>query len=242
MPLIPFPDIPNLPGVPNLPRLPSAATVGQALVGAATGALWQALQSGSQWGIFDSDGNPLGDPSNMTGIASVLVNSLGFGSTLSVNTFDYSKETRVSDFPVERGEFASYNKVQVPGEPIVTFAFQGSEEDRSSFLDAIDAACDSTDLYSVVTPEVTYVDHTLQSYSYRRTASRGATLLLVELRLKEVRQVSAQFTQSQGQGQITDPSASSAAPQIVTGKVQASAPDTSTLKKLADKIPSLFGG
>lgn len=240
MSLIPFPDIPSLPGVPNLPRLPSTSTIAQAVGGAVAGALWQVLDQGSQWGIFDSDGNPLGDPSNMTGITSTIANSLGFGSTLSVNAFDYGKETRVSDFPVERGEFASYNKVEMPGEPTVTFAFEGSESDRTSFLDAIDTACLSTDLYSVVTPEVTYVDYTLQSYNYRRTASAGAYLLIVELRLKEVRQVSAQFAQSQGQ--ISDPSTPSAAAQTVTGKVQAATPDSSTLKKLADKIPSLFGG
>src|SRR6202035_2919805 len=106
----------------------------------------------------------------------------------------YVKESRVSNFPVERGGFASYNKVEMPGNPTVSLVLDGSQSDRTSFLAAIDGACKSTTLYNVATPEVTYANHTIERYSYRRQANRGAFLFVVEVSLIEVRQLSAVYT------------------------------------------------
>lgn len=250
MPLIPFPDIPAFPGVPDLPRLPSipsisslvpklptAGTVVRAGLGLLQGALWSALQTDRRWGIYDQDGNPLGDPSAINGLVGVLVNSIGLGSTLSTNTVDYVKEMRVSDFPIERGSFAQYNKVEMPGMPAVTLAFTGSESDRAEFLDAIDTACKSVDLYDVVTPEATYIQYSIEGYAYQRSAQRGATLLIVELRLKEIRQVSAQYTQSGSQAEA--PANPDASPPVTAGTVQPLNPVQSVFKAVENKLTNL---
>lgn len=235
MPNIPFPNVPKAPGVPSVRRSPKFPPIVRAGLGLVQGLLWRVFQVQTRWGIWDKKGKPLGDPAKFTGLVGMVLGSAGLGSTLSTNAVDYSKETRVSEFPVERGSFASYNKVEQPASPIVTLCLTGSEKNRTTFLNAIDKACKSTDLYSVVTPEVTYIDYAIERYNYQRRNSKGATLLIVEITLKEVRQVSAQYSQS-GKGQVNQPKDAGAAPQADGGKVQAQPPKQSTLKSLASKL------
>lgn len=238
MPLIPFPNVPKLPGVPALPRSAKFPPIVRAGLGLLQGMLWRVFQVQTRWGIWDSKGKPLGDPSKFTGLIGNALEAAGLGSTLSTGSVDYSKETRVSDFPIEGGAFASYNKVETPASPQVVLCMQGSEKNRRTFLEAIDKACKSTDLYSVVTPEVTYINYTVERYNYARHNSKGATLLIVEITLKEVRQVSAYYAQS-NKGQVDKPKDASATPQADNGKVQAQTPQPSTLKSIANKLPGL---
>ena len=237
MPTIPFPNVPKLPGVPAIPRSPKFPPVVQAALGVLQGALWSVLQVQTQWGIFDAKGKALADPRKFQGLAGKLLNSLG-GTSYSTGAVDFSKETKVSDFPLERGGFADYNKVEMPAAPLVTLCMGGSEKDRKKFLDAIDAACLSTDLFSVVTPEVTYIGYSIERYSYQRRNSHGASLLMVEISLREIRQVSAQYSVVD-RGAIETPKDAGAAPQVDNGKVQAVTPNKSTLKSIADKLPAL---
>lgn len=239
MPNIPFPNIPQASGVPPLPRSAKVPVAGRVVLGAVQGALWRAFQVQTRWGVFDAKGKPLGDPSKFTGVVGGALEALGFGPTVSTNSFDFLKATKVSDFPVEKGSFASYNKVETPAEPVVVLAMSGGESDRTKFLDAIDAACKSTDLFSVVTPEVSYVDYSVEAYRYARRNSQGATLLVVEISLKEIRQVSAQYTES-NKAKVSDPKDPAATPKADAGKVQPKAPEVSTLKKIADKLPQLL--
>ena len=238
MPLIPFPNIPKLPGVPSLPRSPKFPPLLRAGLGLVQGLLWRTFQVQTRWGIWDSKGKPLGDPSKFTGLIGNALEAAGLGSTLSTGSVDYSKETRVSDFPLERGSFASYNKVETAAAPQVVLCMQGSENNRRTFLEAIDTACKSTDLYSVVTPEVTYINYTVERYNYARHNSKGATLLIVEITLKEIRQVSALYSTS-NKGKVDAPKDTGATPQADNGKVQAQTPQPSTLKSIANKLPGL---
>lgn len=239
MPRIPFPNVPNAPGVPQIPRSPNyppTITAGLALI---QGALWRVLQVSTQWGIYDSKGKALGDPAKFSGIIGNAIEAAGLGSTLSTNSVDYSKETRVSDFPIEAGSFATYNKVETPANPIVTLSLNGNEGDRRTFLAAIDAAVKSTDLYSVKTPTVTYANYSIERYNYSRRADRGLTLLVVEITLKEIRQVSAAFSQSAATP-IKSPQNAGSTPAANNGKVQPQAPRTSILKKMSKAFPGVF--
>jgi len=214
-----------------------ADIISKVSLGALQGILWRSLQVRGQWGVYDSKMRQVGDPSIFTGILGNIIEGLGVGSTYSTDSVEFLKEMTVSDFPVERGGFASYNKVEAPAAPSVKLCLQGTESQRTAFLNAIDQACKSTDLYSVVTPEVTYKDYSIERYDYSRRAQRGATLLIVTLNLKEVRQVSAQFTTTQ---KIKDPKDTGATPQADTGKVQPKVPDASTLRKGIEKFGSIF--
>lgn len=227
MPTIPFPDVPTYPGVPALVRsaVNALSTEINVSLGSTQTALASAAQSSDQWGIFDSDGVSIWSPSDT--------------AVLSTNTFEFLKETRIADFPIEQGSFANYNKVELPGNPVVNLALAGSESDRSSFLSAIDDACTSTDLFSVVTPEFTYYNYSVERYNYARRSERGATLLLVEISLKEIRQVSASY--STAQTSINQPQNPAAAPQTNGGLAQPAPPSPSTLKSLMSLFPSLGG-
>lgn len=222
MAIIPFPNVPDSPGVPLIPRSPNFPPLAGIGLGVLEGIIWRSFQINSRWGIFDSQGRALGNPQNL------ILESIGIGSTLSTASVEFSKETRVSDFPLEKGGFASYNKVELPAEPIVTLNISGSDSARQAFLNDIDKACKSTDLYDVVTPEITYKGYSIERYNYQRKSERGCTLLRVEIGLKEVREVSAQFTKAA-------PKQPGAQPQVDNGKVQAQEPDVSTLKGIANK-------
>jgi hypothetical protein len=241
MPNITYPDVPQYPGVPALVRsnfIPPEVTVNLGLV---QSLLASALQSATQWGIFDSLGNQLGINSQGSGLfkSIIAVISGKAGPYLSTNAFEFTKETRISDFLIQKGSFANYNKVELPANPMVTLALAGTEAERTTFLNQIAVACVSTALYSVVTPEVTYYNYSLERYNYVRRAERGATLILVEISLKEIRQVSAAY--STVQTPINQPQNPAATPQTNGGSVQPAAPQQSTLKALYNLFPSLKG-
>lgn len=241
MPTIQFPNVPAFPGVPALTRPISAAIASQPIlaigIGTVENLLIQALQQTPQWGIFDAQGNQLGiDADSSNAILSAVASQVTGATSPVLSTFslDFLKETRVSDFPVEGGSFANYNKVRLPANPRVVLILDGSEDDRTNFLNAIDAACDSTNGYNVVTPTVTYTNYTIERYSYARRAARGATLLMVEVSLKEIRSVSAAFTTATGP--IMNPQNSAATPQTNNGTTQAATPDTSMLRSVTNKL------
>lgn len=213
------------------------AIITKASLGGLESILWRVAQVRSQWGVYDSTGTAIGDPSMFVGIVNNIIESMGIGSTYSTDSVEFVKETAVSDFPVERGGFASYNKVEMPATPTVRLCLQARESQRSMFLSAIDNACKSTQLYSVVTPEVTYKDYSIERYDYSRHANRGVTLLIVTLSLKEVRQVSAVLTKTT---KIKEPKNTGAAEKSDTGKVQAKTPEASTLRKAVSKFGRIF--
>lgn len=242
MPLIPFPDVPDSPGVPPIPRSPLNPPLPDIVVSGIQGAIWRAFQVEQKWGIWTQDGKLLADPSLVPGFLGAAIQSVGgllpfnaIGSaTLSTGTLDYSKEMKVSDFPVERGGFASYNKVEMPANPLMVLFFSGTETERQAFINTIDAATKSTDLFNIVTPEVVYLSYTLERYSYRRANNQGAYMYIVEIPLREIREVSSTYSVS-NRGNVQDPKSSSAEPPVDNGKTQASSPKQSTLKGLLNK-------
>lgn len=235
MPLIPFPDVPDYPGVPPIVRSAVSSTPVNIALNSLGSILLSAVQSPTQWGIFDQKGNQLGGVAGLT----LVENFTTQPKVLSTFSFDYMKETRISDFPLEAGSFANFNKVEMPATPVVTLALSGTEEDRSAFLLAIDMACKSTDLYNVATPEFTYTNYSLVRYRYSRRAERGATLLMLELSMEEVRTVSAAYSKV---SPTANPQSASAVPQSDSGNVQPKTPDVSTLQSLASKFTALVGG
>jgi hypothetical protein len=236
MPNIPYPNVPAYPGVPPLVRgniIPSTIAIS---LGAITTLLASAVQTGGQWGIFETlSGAELGLISSQS-----IIQSLSNGPFLSTNSLEFMRETRISDFPIERGSFASYNKVQLPANPVVTLALSGQASDRTYFLRSLDAACIGTTLYDVVTPEFVYSGYSIERYNLIRRAERGATMLWVEVSLKEIRQVSAAY--STVQTPINQPQNPNAVPQSNSGLVQPQTPPPqSTLKSLMNLFPSLGG-
>lgn len=126
-----------------------------------------------RWGIYNGENNPI-------------------AISDTVMSVDFKQGWHISDYPIERGDFVSYNKVQTPFNAKVTLVKGGTNAERAQFLSAVENAAASLDMVSIVTPEVTYLDSNIESYNYRRSALNGATLLIVEISLIEIRQIASQ--------------------------------------------------
>lgn len=132
----------------------------------------------------------------------------------TVPRFEYRGESRIADYPMEQGAFASYNKVQEPFDIRMVMVCAGmnyaqsaiasiglnigrNAMQKSDFLTTLDYMRTTTDLFDVVTPDRTYPSVNLVHYDYRRETSNGATMLLVEAWFREVRVTgTATYTQS----------------------------------------------
>jgi len=111
----------------------------------------------------------------------------------TVIDFKFKDTAKVSDFPVETGAFASYNKVIHPFKPKLKMAVSG--QDRiAALLGALASAVRSTTIYDVYTPEVIYTSVTVEDYDYTRTATKGRSMIVVEVTLMQVLQVSPTYT------------------------------------------------
>ncbi len=177
-----FPNVPVLPGVPQIARSllfpPSPPpTIGTA---ATSGNLWQSSQSAPVWGVFDSNGNQVVAPD-------------------SVQEFGWRQENRVPNFPVQAGQFSTYNRVGLPYESSVTLTKGGDLTSRSTFLQQIDAliAQSNINLYTIRTPEKSYLSVTVNRAELARRGKDNAFYFDVELYFTQVNQVAAQYSTTQ---------------------------------------------
>ena len=169
------------PGVPQLrltalpvPVVSIAATLLSEL-------LWKATHSPPQWGVFDQGG------------AQVLFPD-------SVLEFSNRREFEISNYPVQDGSFASYNKVIRPFEIQLRFSKAGTESTRALFLASLDALAESILLYNVHTPERLYQNVNLVRYEVTRRGAKGAYFLTeVDTYWEQVIQVQAQYSTTQVQ-------------------------------------------
>lgn len=196
MALIPFPNVPKLPGVPQLPRLPGLGnSVPPVLVAAAAvGSLWRSLFTTPQWGIFKQVPEPAPDAQ---GIPTVTVVSRLTPIVVpdSIQDFSYRNEYDIADYFVQDGSFATYNKVANPYETYVRMTKGGSKSDRAEFLQQIEDILATTDLYSIMTPEKTYLNVNPYRFELTRRGTGGAYFLTeVDLYFREIRSVVAQYT------------------------------------------------
>lgn len=201
MPLIPFPNVPPLPGVPNIRRAVTGALTRTGILPAIRGldrfglldSLMDAIM-GPQWGVFDEFGlSPILEPDTIAAV-------------------EYKGDEDIANHPVEKGGFASYNKVSKPFEVAVTMTCSGQNMGREAFLSAVDDMKYSLDLYTVITPDAVYNGMNLVHYDYKRTSQSGVSLLTVNCRFQEVRETATTtFTETakpdgaatQGGGTVT---------------------------------------
>lgn len=206
----PYPFVPPYPGVPPLARAP-ADTQAPALVRQATGpggavtpllagmlsgavpsflngvtlglpqintllspvaAVGDAVQpqsgtTGPQWGIFTQGGDLAITPD-------------------TVVSFEFSGSYRVISYPIEGGNFETYNKVQEPFEVRMVLRKSGTVSDRQAFIDTLDTIRASLDLYTAVSPEQAYDSLTITDVTYPRQADKGVTTIDATITLKQI--------------------------------------------------------
>lgn len=151
--------------IPGLPPLPASfPTFSPALL---TKDGVSQSQTPQKWGIYKG-GKPI----------------VIFDTFLSI---DYRQGWVIADFPLEQGAFESYDKVATPFDVRVRLGAGEKMKNRQALIDSVAAIAKTLDLYEVVTPEVTYTSVNVQHFDYRRTATNGLGLIVIELWLLEVR-------------------------------------------------------
>lgn len=168
---ITFPNVPFAKGVPVIGRSPQLNYVAQSYLGVVESFLLDQLFPAAKWGLYTNEGEQLIDVDNIVSLS-------------------YKSEARVSNFQVENGKFASYNKVATPYTAVLRMTKGGSITERANVLEKIDSISKSTDLYTIITPEGSYVRANVVSYDFNRVNN----LLTVDVYIQEVREVTPQYT------------------------------------------------
>ncbi|WP_219339435.1 phage baseplate protein [Providencia stuartii] len=165
-----MPDIPNWKGIPN-----AAFDAGISFGGAA---LINKL-FGNYWGIFNQYGVPL-----------LLADN--------VISLQYQNQNRVVSAPIEKGSFASYNKVADPWKATVQLSKgSGGTFERGAFLAQLEVLSKSTLKFIIITPEFVYKFANITGYDLAREAKDGATLIKVNVHLEEIREVTVKYDEEE---------------------------------------------
>lgn len=127
------------------------------------------------WGLLTQDGTPV-------------------FAVDSIIDLKYENSNKVSTFPVERGSFASYNKIKTPYKAKIRMAVGGNQDRISAFIAAMDRVVNDTNLYNVVTPESVYTNANVEKIGYSRAHEGGVNLILADLEIVEIRQVEPQYS------------------------------------------------
>jgi hypothetical protein len=235
MPIISVPTFPNVPLAPGVPQLlrPLGAAINTVVLLAADAKALLSLFAGPRWGLY-------------VGAKAILVGD-------SVVAVDVRQEYRISDYPLEDGGFASYDKVTTPLDLRVTLSVSGQasllasllggvtslltlggsrsqqETQRRNFLIAMKTQAASLQLIDVIVPEGGYGGLNIVHFDYRREGREGATLLRIDIWLQEVRRApSGSFTTAPAATPpatpITAPKTPGAADPSATGSVQGAVP------------------
>lgn len=195
-----FPDVPKVPGVPAVARSlvnPGTATEPQLTQDSIT----VAATAKNQWGVYSTAGALVLDPD-------------------SIEAIGYDAESRVADYPIENGKFESYDKVTLPFANRVIMTKGGTLTQRQAFIRDVENIRTNLELYSIVTPEWTYLGVNITRVSVDRSREQGGGILRVELQLQEIRQnATASFSQTR------DPAS---ADPVSNGSVQAQASQADT--------------
>lgn len=128
------------------------------LVGEASALLFMSLKTPPRWGVYDSSGELILQPT-------------------SILDFDDKREWRVPTFPVQDGQFQTYNKVLLPYEVSVRMIVTGAQTDREAFLDVLDDIAGDLNLYTITTPERTYGSVNITRYENARHGAEAAYAL-----------------------------------------------------------------
>lgn len=177
-PIIPLPQFPNveqLPGVPQLVRANQAINTVQLAVGAVQRLIGSASNK-NVWGIFDQSGNAVIKPSSY----------LGFSNTNS---------WKIASFPLQDGEYNSFNKVVNPPEILLRIAQGGSLQDRTKLLVQLKTIAGDTKKYNIIVPEGIYLNYNIEKYTIRRMGASGAYYFAdLEVSLQKIQETTSQYS------------------------------------------------
>lgn len=166
----PFPVLPLVAGVPAILR-GGAQIIDTITLGVFGASDFINSLIGSEpvlWGVFNADGDSIAD----------------YDSFASVS---YRDDSNVSDYPIENGSFAAYNKVDQPFSVRVTLVCGGDVDRRNAFQDALKRARRSLDLYTVLCEDGQFDTCNLISIDWERRQENGAHRIIAMCEFQEIR-------------------------------------------------------
>lgn len=163
---------------------------------------------------------------------------LEFDSLIGI---DATSESSVIDEPIEKGSFASYNKVTSPLQVRIVLGFNGDDAAFDIRLTELREIKANLDLISVIAGQTFYENMTIETLRYSRQSD--VVFYLVDITLTEVREVETQTTTTEYSQPKVKNSDSTAT--VDTGKTEASS-KRSTAAKVQDaiewRLTDVFGG
>lgn len=156
-----------------------------------------------QWGIF-LNGSPVITPD-------------------TVVDFNYKRDSLLSDYPIEGGGFQTYDKVQIPRDLRVRMAVGADEPTRQNFLLTLESIAGDLNLYTIITPEMSYPSVNITHIDFRRSSGEGVGMIVADIWFLEIRvTASAQFSNTaqpsgadaENGGQVQPQNAATAVPQV----------------------------
>lgn len=161
---------------------------------------------------------------------------------------EFVNQNQVAVEPIEQGSFADYNKHDSPKELTVTLACTKTYPEQQPVLEALDKLAASVQKISLITPSSEYKSLNLEGYGYARKEDSGAGMLVVELKLIEIREVEVKETTVVAsekpkakpitKAQAKNPSNTSTAK---TGRTQTKAPRKTVARSIGDKCRGFLG-
>lgn len=111
------------------------------------------------------------------------------------------ESSNLPEEPIEKGSFADYNRTINPITITCRLASQGSPSTLQSMIEQLQELKTGTEKLTFITPMMTYENFMLESFDYRKDEHTGHNVLVVDIRLKEIREIEGQKTTSS----VTEP-------------------------------------
>ena len=240
-------------GIPQL-MVPKASSAVGSITALAQGLALDYLKTELRWGVYEagtSNQVVLGQSSSVldkvkngsgaSAISALINGDLKGGKNYidSVIALSHRKGADVSQYRLETGSFANYNKVEKPRIIPIRLVKGGTESERGQFLTWLETNSKLTTLFDIAVPEVTYPDLTLVDYSITRESKSGVTLVIADCMFQEVMQITFEYTNSK----TKDSKNAQDKPTVKNRTVQTNPPSQGPLSKLgkiASKVGSLF--
>ena len=105
-----------------------------------------------------------------------------------------TSDSTLPEEPIEQGSFATYNRTVYSDWLEVKLAIEGDNAELQRAQDTLKALKSGTDIFSLVTPDYEHKNLTLEGYDYTRDTTASSGILIVTLRLKEIREVETATT------------------------------------------------
>ena len=125
-------------------------------------------------------------------------NSVAFQSMLEMSA---SESSSLPEEPIEQGSFASYNRTIEPITMTCRLALQGKPAEIQDVITRLQELKKGTEKLTFILPMASYENMMLESFDYRRDNHSGHNVLMVDVRLKEIREIEDQKTTSS----VTEP-------------------------------------